>query len=83
MQRSGRRSGRCCEMSGALTDAAQDLGEILKDCTIYRCKSSTCSDNGGVCHLIVPCFFEAPKDCTNRESFTDNEEEPDCEWEEI
>lgn len=61
----------------------QDLGEILVNSTIYRCKSETCSDNGGVCVLIFPCAFEPPTSCTTPRSFTDNEEDPDCQWEVI
>jgi hypothetical protein len=63
--------------------SAQELGEILKDSTIYRCTSETCEDNGGVCILVVPDDFEPPTSCTNPESFTDNGEDPDCKWEEI
>jgi hypothetical protein len=50
---------------------------------IYRCNSDTCSDNGGVCVLIIPDMFEAPTACTNPESFTDNGDEPDCKWVEL
>lgn len=63
--------------------SAQELGEILADSTIYRCKSDTCSDSGGTCVLIIPDFFEAPTSCTNPESFTDNGDEPECKWEVI
>ena len=63
--------------------SAQDLGDILKDSTIYQCKSDTCSDNGGCCVLIVPCFFESPDSCVNPSAFTDNGDDPECKWEEI
>ena len=62
---------------------AQELGETLKDSTVYCCASPTCGDNGGVCILIIPDDFEPPTSCTNPESFTDNGEEPDCKREEI
>jgi hypothetical protein len=62
---------------------AQEIGAILEDSTIYQCKSSTCSDNGGVCTLIIPVGFEPPTSCTNSESFTDNADIPDCKWRKI
>jgi hypothetical protein len=48
--------------------------------TIYRCKSPTCMDNGGVCELKIPEGYESPTSCVNPELFL---EECDCKWEEI
>ena len=66
---------------------AQEIGEILTDSDIYRCKSATCDDNGGVCVLIVPCMFDAPQNgrdgCSFPDHFNDEEEESDCVWEKI
>jgi len=64
--------------------SAQELGDILSCSTIYRCKSETCGDNGGVCVLIIPNLFEPPTSCTNPEAFAEEmETECDCKWEEI
>jgi hypothetical protein len=64
---------------------AQDLGEILQDSEIYRCKSETCGDNGGVCVLIIPCIFDKPQNgkegCSYPDHFAEDDEECDCEWE--
>jgi hypothetical protein len=50
----------------------------------YRCNSDTCSDSGGVCILCIPDMdFAPPTSCVNPEAFTDNGDEPDCEWEEL
>ena len=51
--------------------------------TIYRCKSETCSDNGGVCILIIPDGFEEPTSCVNPDSFIDTDNVPDCKWVEL
>jgi hypothetical protein len=60
---------------------AQDLGEILMFADIYRCTSPTCSDNGGVCTLIVPPGFETPTKCVSTDIEADEEGEGnDCVW---
>jgi hypothetical protein len=63
----------------------QELGEILQDSDIYRCTSETCSDNGGVCVLIVPCMFAPPEDGKDGCSYPDHfiiedTDECDCKW---
>lgn len=63
-----------------MTLTISELGEILAGSDIYRCKSRTCEDNGGVCVLIVKPGFEEPTSCTNPGSFYDDD---DCEWEKI
>jgi hypothetical protein len=62
----------------------QELGEILKDCELYRCKSATCSDNGGVCHLIIPTIFDKPQDGREGCCYPDDfEDECECKWERV
>jgi len=85
-------NGKCpdnCGIKCQVDDPAkaisvQELGEILRYSDIYRCNSTICGDNGGVCILIVPCLFEAPTSCTNPEAFSEEmETECDCKWEKI
>jgi hypothetical protein len=56
--------------------------ELLKGKVVYRCKSRTCSNGGGVCVLLLPEIdFRPPMACVNPECFY--EEQTDCEWEMI
>jgi hypothetical protein len=66
-----------------MTLTISELGEILHGSEIYRCKSETCADNGGVCVLIVPDGFEHPVGCTNPLSFAVVDTDCDCEWEKV
>ena len=65
-----------------MTLSIEDLGELLINSTIYRCNSETCSDNGGVCTLFIPCMFDEPQNgkegCSYPEHFDDDE--CDCKW---
>ena len=51
--------------------------------SIYRCKSETCSDNGGVCTMIVHDMFSKPEKCPYPSAWEDFEEDCDCEWVEL
>lgn len=67
-----------------MTLTIQEFAEILIDVTIYQCTSETCSDNGGVCTLLIPSGFEPPTSCTNIEAFSEEMgTECDCKWVEL
>lgn len=50
---------------------------------IYRCKSDTCSCNGGVCMIIIDDMFDAPEICPYPSAWDGMEDECDCKWVEI
>lgn len=65
----------------------KDIRDLLKDSDVYRCTSKTCSDNGGVCVLIIPDMFCAPADglkgCSYPDDFNDDDCECKCKWKKI